>query len=1115
MSGTGSDVGADALSALDVARLLGQPAPTVEQQAVIQAPLSPALVVAGAGSGKTETMAARVVWLLANGLVGPEQVLGLTFTRKAAAELEQRIRVRVRRLVRVSGEAGVRLPGRDRLLAGAVGDELLADLARPTVATYNSYAAGLVADHAVRLGVEPASRLLGEAAQYQLAAQVVEAWPGDLDLDAATSTVIDAVLALAGALSEHLLAPAEAGQRIDRLIAELDATPQTGPRGHLKAVADVIGSLTVRRRLLDLVEAYVQRKRAGDALDFGDQVALAARLAREVPEVCAGERARFAVVLLDEYQDTSFAQVELLRTLFGEGHAVTAVGDPHQSIYGWRGASAGGLARFPAAFASPGPDGPRPADQHHLSTSWRNDHAILAVANRTAAPLRDASPIEVRSLVAGPKASAGAVQARVLLDIEAEAEAVAQFIVTGRARLGDQTTAAVLCRRRAQFDPVVAALRAHGVQVEVVGLGGLLSSPEVVDLVAALQVVDDPARGDALVRLLTGARTRLGAADLHALADWARELAGPRPRTGPADGVPIDAVDGVSIVDALDQLPRAGWHSRTGRRLSPIGRARLAELAGVLSAIRSRTHLALPDLVGDTERLLGLDVEVAARPGADPAQARAHLDAFAHVVAQFAGSVEQPTLAALLAWLAAADQRERGLDLPVTEPDPRAVQVCTVHAAKGLEWDLVAVPGMVDGWFPATAGQRAGGPKDRGWLTALDALPYPVRGDREDLPVLVTAGARSSQELAARLEQFAQDNGAHLVAEERRLAYVAFTRARSGLLLTAARWDTATRPRAVSEFLTELVDDGLVEVAEWAEAGTADNPYTALPRTRSWPADPFSAGLRDGDGDGGAGPARAAVQVAARAVREAAAAAERAGSRAAAELPPDPDDELATLLLSEERARREPVRWAELPPHLSASALVRLDADPESFALDLRRPVPARPSTAARRGTAFHTWVETFYGHASLVDVDALPGADDDAAGRDLSGEDLAGLRTAFLRTAWAGRAPLAVEVDLETAVAGFTLRARVDAVFDDPDRAGGVVVVDWKTGAQPRDPAARASRELQLAVYRLAWSRRTGLPLEQVRAAFCYVTAGATVYPQRLLDEPEIAELLLRVTSR
>ncbi|MCG2803433.1 MAG: ATP-dependent helicase [Cellulomonas sp.] len=1089
------------VSAVEVALLLRRDPPTAEQQAVIEGPLVPSLVVAGAGSGKTETMAGRVVWLLANGLVGPEQVLGLTFTRKAAAELEQRIRVRVRRLVHAAADAGVDLPGRTRLLDGTGGDHVLAELARPTVSTYNSYAASLVADHALLLGVEPASRLLGEAARYQLAAEVVETWPQDLGLDASLSTVIDAVLALAGALSEHLLTPATAAGRIEQLAARLERTPATGPKGHLKDVTEVLESLRARTRLLDLVAAFQDRKRAAEAIDFGDQVALAARLARQVPQVGAGERARFAVVLLDEYQDTSYAQVELLHALFGGGHPVTAVGDPHQAIYGWRGASAGALARFPATFAALGPDGPRPAEQRHLSVSWRNDHAILAVANRAAAPLRAGSPLDVPLLVGRAGAGPGLVQARIVLDLAAEAAAVADFVVAGRAAVGAGATAAVLCRKRAQFDLLAEELRARGLVVEVVGLGGLLASPEVIDLVAALQVIHDPARGDALMRLLTGSRTRLGAADLHALADWAGQLAGPRRVAEDGDLAPADGVDAASIVDALDQLPPSAWVSRRGRRLSERGRRRLVELAQVLAALRSRTHLALPELVGEAERLLGLDIEVvAARPDLDPATARAQLDAFADVVDEFAGSSDRASLGAFLAWLQAAEERERGFELPVAVPDPRAVQVCTVHAAKGLEWDVVAVPGLVDGVFPATGTTGPGAPKDKGWLTALDTLPYPVRGDRDDLPVLQPDGATTSRELADRFLQLARDNGAHLVAEERRLAYVAFTRAKSRLLLTAARWDTTTKPRALSPFLAELCDEGLVDLLETVDDPGTTNPATAVARTEGWPADPF--GL-----DGAGVARRTAVQAAADAIRTVRAQHPQ-GPPA---VPGDADDELVTLLLAEEAARRAPVREAELPPHLSASALVQLDGDPAAFALDLRRPVPARPSTAARRGTAFHTWVEAFYGRASLVDIDDLPGADDELLGPE---SEVAALRAAFLTSEWADRAPVAVEVDLETAVAGITLRARIDAVFPDPERSDGVVVVDWKTGTPPRDAAARSSRELQLAVYRLAWSRHTGLALDQVRAAFCYVASGTTVYPDRLLDEHQIADLLAAVTA-
>ncbi|GIG41680.1 ATP-dependent helicase [Cellulomonas phragmiteti] len=1105
--------GVPELSAVRIARLVGQHPPTEEQRAVIEAPLQPSLVVAGAGSGKTETMAARVVWLVANGLVAPEQVLGLTFTRKAAGELSERVRRRLRGLVRAAAAEGVPLPS---------GADVVDELARPHVSTYHAYAASLVTDHALRLGVEPGARLLGEAAQWQLASQVVEAWAGDLDTSAATSTVVEAVLALSGALDEHLLDPDAARQGIEALVADLEATPAgTPPRAPYAKVRELVASLGERARVLDLVADYRARKRAADSLDFGDQVALAARIARDVPDVGAAERDRFRVVLLDEYQDTSYAQLVLLQALFRDGHPVTAVGDPHQSIYGWRGASPGGLARFPGTFpvVTTDADGRghdrRPAPVVPLSTSWRNDVAVLDAANAVAAPLRTgAARVDVPRLAPRPGAGDGTVQGLVAPTVEDEAAAVADWVAQ-RWRPGThpsgRRTAAVLCRKRSQFEPLRRALAAAGLPVEVVGLGGLLATPEVVDLVAVLQAAHDPTRGDAVVRLLTGARTRLGAADLHTLGDWARQGARPAGgRTPGRRGVEADVVDERSLVDALDDPPPPGWSSPAGRTLTTEGRRRLADLAGVLRAVRAQQGLSLPELVGEAERLFGLDIEVQSRADTPPGRARAHLDAFADVAGEFARGADRPTLGAFLAWLEAADAREDGLELPVTEPDPDAVQVTTVHAAKGLEWDVVAVAGLVDGGLPATAMLGKDGPKDSGWLTGLGVLPYPLRGDADDLPRLECGGAESPKELAERLDRFRLDAGDHEVAEERRLAYVALTRARTDLLLSAAYWGDAKAPRRVSPFLTELVDAGLVEVVARADepaAGTP-NPRSALVPTAVWPADPFT---RDG-----ATGRRDAVAAAADAVRAAAArpgatgrpdgAGGSAGSTGAGG---EDWDALADRLLAEQSARRRGDARVALPAHLSASSLVRLDAQPEQFALGLRRPVPREPSPQARRGTAFHAWVEAWYGRATLVDVDELPGADDDAVPGD---PDQAELRAAFLRTPWAHRSPVAVEVDVETTIGGYVLRSRIDAVFPDPDRAtvpGAVVVVDWKTGRPPTDPAQRASRELQLAVYRIAWARWAGVDPALVRAAFCYVGAGVTVVPDALPGADEVAAML------
>ncbi|ROS76859.1 ATP-dependent DNA helicase [Cellulomonas sp. PhB143] len=1118
MSGRTALLGAD-----DIALLLGRHLPTPEQRAVIEAPLEPMLVVAGAGSGKTETMAARVVWLVANGLVAPESVLGLTFTRKAAGELAERVRARLARLARAQGRP-----------------DDLSVLERPTVATYNAYAGSLVSDHGLRAGIEPGSRLLSDASQWQVAAEVVESWTGDLETGPAFSTAVRAVLELSGAMSEHLVGPDDARAGIDAIVREIEAVPFGARRtSHYADVTALLRLLADRRRVVDLVQDYRERKRLADSLDFGDQIAVAARLARGSAHVRDAERARYDVVLLDEYQDTSYAQTELLAALFGDGHPVTAVGDPHQSIYGWRGASASGLSRFPERFGRS--DG-SPAPVHYLATSWRNDQAVLDAANLVAEPLRGASGVRVPQLGVRPGAGAGQVSAVYATTVEEEAEAVAAFVqerwrpATDAAGTG-RVTAAVLCRARSQFVPLEVALRARGLPVEVVGLGGLLTTPEVVDVVALLEAAHDPSRGDALARILTGPRVRLGAADLHALASRAADLAradAPRGDGGssgsPADGTPAavvagDVVDHRSIVDALDDLPAPGVPARDGRVLSDAGHARLTALARTLRTLRSETYLSLPELVGQAERALGLDIEVglaehlSALRGTDVGsgdRGRAHLDAFRDVAASFAQQSDVPTLGAFLAWLGAAVTHERGLDLPLRPPDPDAVQVVTVHAAKGLEWDVVAVPGLSDGVFPSTA-SGDDGPRDSGWLTGLGALPYPLRGDRADLPAIAVADAESSRELRDLLQEFKAEAGEHKVAEERRLAYVALTRARRDLLLAGAWWRGGARPVPPSPFLTELADARVVDPDGWAGEPEGDNPRGADAEEPVWPRAPAPGGVED------------LLRRTARRVREA------DGTDVPGLVGGTPEDptpgaagelvRLARLLLAERSRRREQDAPA-LPAHLSASAMVRLADDRDEFLRQLRRPVPGRPTRHARVGTGFHAWVEQYFTSSSLLDLwdltdltdledatdaetPAGPGATGPGAGVEA---EVAQLRERFLASPWARRTPVAVEVDVETPVAGTMLRSRIDAVFPEEPGAGApgsVVVVDWKTGQEPRDAASRRAREVQLAVYRLAWSRWSGLPVERVHAAFCYVATGTTVRPDELLDEAGLEALV------
>jgi DNA helicase-2/ATP-dependent DNA helicase PcrA len=1046
------------ISSPQLARLLGLPAPTDEQAAVIEAPLAPAVVIAGAGSGKTETMAARVVWLVANRCVAPAAVLGLTFTRKAAAELGRRIRWRLAQWRQVVEHDR---PDDTEHLAELLGGE-------PTVLTYAAYASRLVGEHAMRVGAEPNPRLLSQAVCWQLADSVVRRYGGELPRGiGALASVSQYVLALTAQLADHLVEPdavADFGTTLTEQLCIVygGEPPPTSEAGRL------LESLRHRGALLPLVGEYQASKQRMPAVDFGDEMALAARLAG-LADVARIERERFGAVLLDEYQDTGYAQAVLLAGLFGGGHPVIAVGDPFQSIYGWRGASAGNIGRFAATFGG--------AVTYPLSTSWRNDELVLFAANAVAAPLRTgAATVELR---ARPGAGPGTIRAAVTETVEDEAQWLAtRMHAEWEARRAGERTAAVLVRRRSQIDAVRMALLAEGLPVEVVGLGGLLTTPEVVDVVATLRVLADHKSGSALSRLLTGARWRIGPRDLAALSDRARELARMRRVDDAGD---IDGLDQGSLIEALDDLGRES-------RYSSAGLARMRALSVELRALRRRLSAPLAELVADVERVIGVDVEVAAR--ADRAAVgRVHLDRFLDEAARFAADADEATLPAFLAFLDAAEVEENGLESGEVAVEKERVQILTVHGAKGLEWDVVAVPGLVGGVFPAE-------PRAVDWTRTRQLLPAPLRGDHGELPALRLENAADRKQIAEIVKRHAAEVRERHQDEERRLAYVAFTRARSALFVSGYAWDVAKSARLVSPFLDELRD--FAEVGEWfVPVDGAENPRLGEPASAPWPVDPL--GARRVDVEAGAELVRAALTV-------------PAPAAGPAQLPGLLDDSTARrdawrrsvdLLLTErERLSAAGTVDVPLPGQLSVSQLVALRRDPGALARRLRRPLPSKPAPLARRGTAFHAWLEQRWSAQPLLDIDDLPGAADATA----EDSDLAALRAAFEASEWAERTPVEVEVPFEMAIDSTVVRGRMDAVFKEAD---GYTVVDWKTGARPTGADAQAAA-VQLAAYRLAWAALCAVDVERIGAAFHYVRSNETISPIELLDADGLRRLIL-----
>ncbi len=1031
-----------------------------QQWVAISAELQPAVVIAGAGSGKTALMAARVVYLVLTGQVAPDQVLGLTFTTKAASELRTRIRASL-------------------VAAGALEDAVeVEDVLEPTVATYNAYAAGLLTDHGLRIGHEPDTRVITDAARYQLGARVVDRYQGEIvQLTDHAETAIQNLLALDSAMSEHLVTPAavrafDAAERKGFLHAYAEEEAGKNRKTYLSPIADAVSAIDRRGELLGLVEAYRRLKADLGLMDFSDQIELGARLASDQSDVGVAEREKYRVVLLDEYQDTSVAQATMLARIFGGGHPVTAVGDPNQAIYGWRGASVSNILDFPSTF----PSATGPVAAYPLTVNRRSDQRILHTANRLAAPLYSAhdavAPLE-------PKEGAvvGVVTAAVHETHRAELAALVAGVRSAHAdpAEGKWSGIGVLTRDNAHAAEVFDALTDADIPVEIVGLSGLLRLPEVAEIVATLRLMHDVTANAALLTLLTGPRWAIGTRDLGLLSSRAAELTGRRGRGAEPESITAhivqiaEGIDPAEIPCLDDALNDPG-----DRPYSPEALERFGLLSRELRWLRSHVGEPLLDIVRRIIDTTGADVELASAVSSAAPARRDNLDLFVRAVADFQAVDGDVTLPALLAYLTAEDDQGNGLDI-ATPTAADSVKLLTVHRSKGLEWKAVFLVGVCDTRFPANRSRPL-------WTSSPSVLPTPLRGDAKDLP-------RLDGYDAAALKAYREATRAHDRTEELRLGYVAFTRAAHLLSVSSYCWTARPTPFGPSDYqqvVRELMGEwGEPEPAWLDKPDRGDpNPYADEDPSTPWPPTGIGAEAQRRI-------AAAALVVAADPDAEDDGLDMVESARVA-----DWDAEVERLL-TEARSERSAEIAVPLPASLSATAVLRLKQDGEAFARDLARPMPRPPSRAARFGTLFHAWVEGRFKQQPLLDPDDLPGRAD----LDIADEsDLDTVIAAFEQGPFAERVPHAVEAPFALVLDGQVLRGRIDAVYEEGD---GFLVVDWKTNRQA------TADSLQLAIYRLAWAELSGVPPERVQAAFYYVRTGEVVSFPDLPGRSELERLL------
>lgn len=437
---------------------------TDEQALIFAAELAPLRIAAGAGTGKTSTIAERLRRLVQSGAVDPTRALGITFTNKAAAQLAA------------------------TLVTDGRGEE-------PEVVTYHAFAYRLLQEFGAFIGVERDVRIITPGVVRQLMVEAIETGTdySNLDLTARAHRVEDAAI-LAAQASENLIAASEIEPVVD-------------------GAADGINES--RAELVGVVARYEELKARYRLLDYGDLVKLAYRLVSTMPGVRDEVRKRYDFILMDEYQDTNPAQRMLFAELFS-GCAITAVGDRDQTIYEWRGASRVNFDRFETHFS-----GETHANSLSLTTNWRSDNAIIAAANAVRSRINDVDP--GGALTPRPDAASGAVGTLWFSTATEEARWIAEEL--SRLHLEDGVAwseMAVIFRKNAQIPLIRDAMSEAGIPLQVVSLGGLLNVPEVSDLYAWLRLLSDPTDGPALARILLGSTFMLSMTELKPFADALR-----------------------------------------------------------------------------------------------------------------------------------------------------------------------------------------------------------------------------------------------------------------------------------------------------------------------------------------------------------------------------------------------------------------------------------------------------------------------------------------------------------------------------------------------------------------------------------------------------------------
>jgi ATP-dependent DNA helicase UvrD/PcrA len=731
-----------------------------EQRRAVTHGDGPLLVVAGAGTGKTQVITRRIAWLIATRRARPSEILALTFTDQAADEMQVRV---------------------DQLVPYGYTDT--------AISTFHAFGDRLIREFAYELGLPPDVRVLSRPETVVFMREHLFEFELDQYRPLGDPTrFLDALATLFSRAKDEDVSAEAFGEHAGRLEAEaatavatIEAAAVDATEEDRTAAAALAESAGRQRELAHAYARYQALLAANGAIDFGDQVALALRLLRESPAARESVQARFRCILVDEFQDTNRAQAELV-ALIAQGHRnVTVVGDDDQSIYKFRGAAISNILEFRERYQR--------ARVVVLRRNYRSRGPILDAAYRLVRH-NDPDRLEVRAgivkqLVAERTGDARPVRHEAFATGAEEADWIAADIA-GRIREGAQPRdAAILVRANAAADPLLRSLNLEGIPWRFSGTSGLYARPEVRLLLAFLRAIADPSSSVDVYALAASELYGLGGEDLVAIVNMARR----RNR---------------SVWDVLEELGRQPGILR----LAPETRAAAARLVADLHTYVALAHeRAAGEVLYAFLRGTGWLARLAGAESIAAEEALSNIARFFDIIrAQSALLADDRAVfvAQHLQTLIRAGDDPPTADI---DPDVNAVAVMTVHKAKGLEFPVVYLPGLVAGRFPA--------------LGRREPLALPLELVRETLP-----------------------EGDYQLQEERRLFYVGMTRARDELVLTHAADYGGQRARRVSPFVLEALD--LPVAAGTAGAGArASTPLerlASLERTAPQPATPAEPG---------------------------------------------------------------------------------------------------------------------------------------------------------------------------------------------------------------------------------------------------------------------------------